>query len=306
MRSILTGMALDFTEDSTGDSIAFAIHLDGHLVTLLNRGTGLSLSACFGGGIEPLKGNQWNRQHFSTRAYLDEKGCGSLASDVSFGGGSTNQMIQDFVRQFCTNVAAFAWFLAYSPAGPDAPSTTPAAGVPSPGRLALPIGPMAWSQLGPFAKLTAPSPGATGSIPGLLKIHPNVSLKYDPEQWRPAASHSDGQFAFSHSSGGGHALVISERTAVPLDAVADIALANAQSVDPKARIVFRNSRWVKGVASRFLKIEATVGNILMVYWGYFYAGEGGTVQVVTHTEKSRLPEYEQSFTDFLNGLTVSR
>ena len=44
----------------------------------------------------------------------------------------------------------------------------------------------------------------------------------------------------------------------------------------------------------------------MVYWGYFYVGEGGTVQVVTYTEKSRLPEYGQGFTDFLNGLTVSR
>jgi hypothetical protein len=70
-------------------------------------------------------------------------------------------------------------------------------------------------------------------------------------------------------------------------------------------VVFRHRRWVKGVAYWFLKIEASVETTPMVYWGYYYAGEGITVQVVTYTEKARLPEQEQSFTEFLNGLTVS-
>jgi len=44
----------------------------------------------------------------------------------------------------------------------------------------------------------------------------------------------------------------------------------------------------------------------MVYWGYFYVGDGLTVQVVAYTEKSHLPESEHGFTDFLNGFTVLR
>jgi len=56
----------------------------------------------------------------------------------------------------------------------------------------------------------------------------------------------------------------------------------------------------------FLKIEADVDTVPMVYCGYFYGGENGTVQVVTYTEKSRLPEYEKDFMDFLNGLVVIR
>jgi hypothetical protein len=91
-----------------------------------------------------------------------------------------------------------------------------------------------------------------------------------------------------------------------MGAVEDVALANAQSIDPHAKVVFRNRKWVKGVTFCFLKIEATVGTTPMVYWGYFYAGEGSTVQVVTYAEKSRFPEYEQGFTDFLSGLTVTR
>lgn len=96
-----------------------------------------------------MKENQWNREHFSTRAYVNEKGCASLGADVSFGGGATDQMIQDFVLEFCTDVAVFAKFLANSPAGPDTSSASPAAGIQSLDRYALPIGAMAWSQFGP-------------------------------------------------------------------------------------------------------------------------------------------------------------
>ena len=65
-----------------------------------------------------------------------------------------------------------------------------------------------------------------------------------------------GRFLFSRSSGGGHALVIAEPIAVPLGSVEDVALANAQLVDPNAKIVFRDQRKVNGVVLRFLKIEA--------------------------------------------------
>jgi len=152
------------------------------------------------------------------------KGCPSLASDVSFGGGATNQMIQDFVSQFCTSLVVFARFLANSPASP--------------------IGSMAWSQTGPYTKRRPSLPEATEAVPGLLKIDSRVSFKYDPDQWTPAETPVNGPVAFSHTSGGGHALVIRERTAVPLDAIEDVALANAQAVDPHAQVVFRNRSWV--------------------------------------------------------------
>lgn len=295
LRSLLKELPFDFTESSTGDWTAFTIHFDGRVVTLLNQIKSLSLSACFDAGVDPMKSNQWNREHFSTRAFLSETGCTSLGSDVSFGGGFTNRMIQDFVHQFCTDLVIFARYLASDPLAP---------GIQSRDQLASPIGAMAWSQRAPFTK-SLPSPlRMAGSVPGLLKISPTVSLKYDPRQWKLAAPPSDGHFAFSDSSGAANALVVLEPTAVPLGAIEDLALANAQSVDPHARVVFRNRRWVKGVTLCFLKIEAIVGSIPMVYWGNFSVGEGGTVQVITYTEKSRLPEFETRFMDFLDGLTV--
>jgi hypothetical protein len=286
-------MALDFTEDASG----FAIPFDGHRVTLRYRADGLNLSVCYALGFDLMKANQWNRQHFSTGVGAIENDCIPLRADASFGGGATDQMIQDFVRQFCTAVVLWDRFLSM-------PGTDVDPGPPET-RTGSPIGPMAWSQVGPFAKPSPARAVAIESARGLLKIDANVSLKYDPEQWTSAGVDANGQFAFLHSSGG-NAVVLVEPTAVPLDSVRDIALANAQVADPQARIVFQNRPWVKGVVSWFLKIEATVNEVPMVYWGHYYVGSGGTVQVVTYAEKSRWPEYEQRCTDFLNGLTVSK
>lgn len=299
MRSILKAMAFDFTEDSAGESSVFRFQLNGHVVTVRHQLMGLKLSGCFQGTFEPMKANQWNRQHFSTRVYLDEQGCTSLGSEIKFGSNPDNVTIQNFIHEFCTNVVVFGRFLANGSAGVKAPAPSASADA-----LASPLGGMAWSQSGLYTEHTRPGPRATGSVPGLLKIQPSVSLKYDPDQWTPASTRGNGQFAFSHSSGAAYALVIAERTAVALDAVQDVALANAQAIDPQATMVLRYRNWNKGDAFWSLKLHATVATVPMIYWGYFYVGEGGTVQVVTYAEKSRFSEYEQSFKDFLNGLTI--
>jgi hypothetical protein len=212
-------------------------------------------------------------------------------------------MIQDFVHVFCTDVVVFARFLASPPPGADTASPAPASAVQSPDKV---LATMAWSQLGPYAKAAPPWQRTRAAVPGVLKIDATVSLKYDPDQWKPAALRDGGRLAFSHSSGAANALVISEPVAVALDSVEDVALANAQSIDPHATVVFRHRIWSKDVTFWFLKIEATVGNVPMVYWGRFYVTEAGTVQVIVYTEKGRLAEFEQAFTDFLNGVTVSK
>ena len=57
--------------------------------------------------------------------------------------------------------------------------------------------------------------------------------------------------------------------------------------------------------AEILKIEAEINTVPMVYWGYYYAGQGSTVQVVTYTTKALLPKSENDFMELLNGLTVS-
>ncbi len=288
MRSILRDMRLEFTEKTSDNSAAFDFQLNGHQVTLLNHIKDMQLSACFDVSIalmkinRMLKMNQWNQQHFSTRAYRDELGCASLGANMGFAGGVTKAMIEDYIREFSTSVTVFARFVAASP-----------------------VATMAWSQSREDTRSAPPWPSATTSVPGLLRINPNITLRYDPEKWKQTPSHEAGHFALSHSSAKGHALIIAEPIAVPLYSTQDVALANAQAVDPSAKVVFRDQRKVNGVVLRILKIEAEVDAVPMVYWGYYYADPNSTVQVVTYTEKALLPEHEDDFREFLNGLAVS-
>jgi Putative bacterial sensory transduction regulator len=304
MRSLLQGMGVNFTETS-GDTPAFAFLLNAHTVTLLNLVKSMQLSACVADDFDPLQANRWNQDHFFTGVRLDPNGCAALRSDVGFAGGVTNEMIEAFIRQFCTNVTIFAKFMSNVQPGSGTPDAPDGIGTQPADRSPSPIGTMAWSQLGQLTKRLTPWTDAT-SAPGLLKINGNISLKYDPDLWTPVASDNDREFVLLHSSGDAHALVIAEPIAVPLDSIQDVALANAQAVDPNAKIVFRNKLRVNGAVLYFLKIEANVDTVPMVYWGYFYAGENGTVQVVTYTAKTLWPGHEREFMDFLNGFVVSK
>jgi hypothetical protein len=305
MRSLLQGMGFQFTEKPSDDSTAFAFPLNGHMVTLVSHARSIQLSACFEDHVDLLKANQWNREHFSTGVYVDEQGCGALRASVNFGGRITNEMIAEFISTFFTDVTVYARFVTESPPASDTPSAFPPAAAPA--KLSTsPIGWTEWSQLGLTTKSATPLPDADRSVPGLLKINRNFSLRYDPDRWMQAALDDDGQLGLAHSSGDAHAVVIAERIGIPRGSVEDVALENAQSVDPKAKIVFREQHRINGVDVRFLKIEAAVNGVPMMYWGCFYGGEYGTVQVVAYTAKNLMPEYEKEFTDFLSGLTVSK
>jgi len=293
IRSVLQAMGVEFTEKLSGDSTAFAFPLNGRLVTLVTREKGFQLSACFEDRIPLLKWNQWNREHFSTRVNRDDQGCPSLVADVGFGGSATKEMVADFIAGFLTDVTIYARFVSEALAGPaEAPPS--------------PIGPMEWTQSGQHRKRLPPWTDQAEPVAGLLAINRNISLKYNPDRWKPSAPDSHGQLVLVHASGEAHALIIAEPVGVPHASVDDIALANAQSVDPAAAIVYRQQRRVNGAVVRFLKIEAEVNAVPMVYWGLYYGGEYGTVQIVTYAAKNGFPQYEKEFTDLLEGFTAAK
>jgi TonB family protein len=152
-----------------------------------------------------------------------------------------------------------------------------------------------------------PSPSLTSvAPPGVLSFNAGkMGLKYDPQKWKQTHSNETNRFTFEHSSGGAYAMIIAERIEVPVDTLANIALTNAQSLDPNAKIVFREKRKVNGVEVWLLKIEAESSGIPFAYCGYYFGGKSGTVQVITYTGKNLLGEYEKDFMEFLNGLQIS-
>jgi hypothetical protein len=84
----------------------------------------------------------------------------------------------------------------------------------------------------------------------------------------------------------------------------ELALENAVSAAPDAKIVFEETRTVNGKEILCLKIEGSVKGIPFRYFGYYHGGKNGSIQVITFTGTQIFGKYEQDFLEFLNGLQI--
>ena len=119
---------------------------------------------------------------------------------------------------------------------------------------------------------------------------------------RPATGAAE--YEFAHKSGDGYAMIIAERLSMPLESLKEIVLEIAQESDPDAKIISEERKVVNGQNILAMKMAVTVKGIPFIYYGYYYTGDAGTLQVVTYTGKNLFKEYEQDFTEFLNGTTI--
>lgn len=139
----------------------------------------------------------------------------------------------------------------------------------------------------------------------VVDIHAGTTrLSYDPARWTPEASTDRTRMMFQHVDGDGYALVIRERLQMSLDALKEVALSNAMQAAPDARIVFEESRVVNGTKLLCLIIEGTTSGVAFTYYGYYYSGKPGIVQLVTYTGQNLFEEYKPDFENFLNGFEV--
>lgn len=130
----------------------------------------------------------------------------------------------------------------------------------------------------------------------------NIGCWIDTKAWRFEKSDEDIEFMLSHKKLDTWAMMVTEKTKVPLENLKNIALINARSVAPDARIVAQEYRNVNGVDILMLQIKGTIEGINFIYYGYYYSFEGGTVQLVTYTSEELFPEYKQAMEELLNGL----
>jgi hypothetical protein len=52
-------------------------------------------------------------------------------------------------------------------------------------------------------------------------------------------------------------------------------------------------------------MKGTIEGIQFVYYGYYYAGKAGTIQLLTYTSQNLFAEYKSEMTELLNGLTIN-
>lgn len=133
----------------------------------------------------------------------------------------------------------------------------------------------------------------------------NFTLWYDDTKWQMSLKPDEpGSTTFTLKRGDGYGVFIVEELGMPLASLKRIALSNAKEAAPDAKIVFEETRVVNGKELLCMKIDGTIEEIPFRFYGYYYAGKEGTVQLLTYTGQSLFEKYEQDFLAFINGLEI--
>lgn len=101
-----------------------------------------------------------------------------------------------------------------------------------------------------------------------------------------------------------YGMIITEATEVPLPALKEIALENAQEEMPDIRIVKEEYRNVNGKKMLFLQMDGSTRGIKFSYCGYYYSDASGTAQFVLYTSQSLVSKYKSEMEEILNGMAV--
>ena len=156
-------------------------------------------------------------------------------------------------------------------------------------------------------QLPAPDVAPIPSVPVVQQIELNggkLVISYDARKWKQQKSDDPNRPTFALLRGGGYAMAVVEKLAIPTDSLPDIALSNARNAAPDAKIISQEKRVVSGTLVWCLKIQGTLKGIPFEYYGYYYGGKAGTIQLITYTGSSLFEEYQKDFTEFLNGLQI--
>lgn len=134
-----------------------------------------------------------------------------------------------------------------------------------------------------------------------------MAIYVDPAKWKKQPDTEDvTKTTFHHASGEAYGMIVAERLAIPLQRLKEIAIANARSAAPDAKVVFEESRRVNDVDVLVMQMEGTIQGIAFTYYGYYYSGPQGSLQVLTYTGTNLFAEYKPVFEEFLNGVTASK
>ncbi|HET8648134.1 MAG TPA: hypothetical protein VFO85_21740 [Vicinamibacteria bacterium] len=199
-----------------------------------------------------------------------------------------------------------AAILVLATAGPAPAGQTPARATTEDGRKVLLYPDGKWKY--------EPLPKAT---PGPRKVHARVSaatekvdllrggmtLFIDPGKWKLTPSEDPTKMSFRHASGEAYGMVVAERLAIPLPRLKEIAISNARDAAPDVRVTFEEPRRVNEVDVLAMQMEGTIQGIPFTYYGYYFSGPQGSLQLLTYTGSNLFAEYKPEFEDFLNGLT---
>ena len=132
-------------------------------------------------------------------------------------------------------------------------------------------------------------------------------LWVDDTKWRQNATEPEGGLTFANVTKGGFLVkAIVEDTGAPLSRLRELALTNFKKKGEKVKVVSEEKRIVNGRPVLALQVVATVSGLPVKYFGYYYGGSSGSIQLIGMMLGAAITNDNlEELTKFLNGLEVS-
>ncbi len=132
-------------------------------------------------------------------------------------------------------------------------------------------------------------------------------LWYDPNKWTLETNSPNAvvEYYLINSNNEGQAMVISERIPLALETLKKAAIENAKRNAPDLKVLDEESITVNGQRGLKMKMFGTVNGIAFAYYGFYWTGKAGALQVVTFTTQNLFAEFRPAFEELLSGVVIT-
>jgi hypothetical protein len=134
----------------------------------------------------------------------------------------------------------------------------------------------------------------------------NFEIWMDENKWAPfnQTGQGPGMVLSKLKLGDAYAMIISEEIGMSNTTIKELAIENAKKAGPDFKLISEENRTVNGRDVVSLKFAVTVKGISLAYYGYYYGGKEGTIQVLCYTGENLFDKYQKDMTELMDGLTI--
>ena len=149
--------------------------------------------------------------------------------------------------------------------------------------------------------------GAGNNPPGNSKVFVKApqgafGVWIDEKKWTEnPANNGPIKINFVHQGDTSYAMIIGQRVQVSMEELERAALNNAKKVAPDITLLFREKRVISGKHFHCLQMTGTIQGNSIMYYGYYYGGPEGTLQVICYTTPDLFDQAKTDFDELLNG-----
>lgn len=157
-----------------------------------------------------------------------------------------------------------------------------------------------WTFAADATKAKKPRPTYLGNRGFFSLYAPETTWKRSDEPLN-----KDAEISLVNKEGTAWAVVIAERTQIPLPALKKVVINQWKAADPNAKIVLDETRVINGREFLCLKCELEAEGVPFSFYGCYYSCTDGTLQVITWCGRNLFAELKPDLDRFFNGVEVN-